>query len=227
VIIELSNDSIKFKSTSVKSYHQDQNLSSFDVDLNDISSSLEFSSFEHTNFERTNSDFADSIVLIESIKRDRDRSRKYLASIANVIFNIISIDSLFIAFRQKEIIDLLEKEVFLSINKKNVSTNIRIFNSQFVDEVKNSDTEKAFEKFRLVMQTFNDHNKILVLTQSLIIQRISQRLIICLAATLSMNLYLRDIIQAYVQSATSLNRDFYVQSSLELIKLMKFSANAF
>jgi hypothetical protein len=40
-IIELSSDSIKFKSTSVKSYHQDQNLSSFNVDQLNVLSSLE------------------------------------------------------------------------------------------------------------------------------------------------------------------------------------------
>jgi hypothetical protein len=70
-------------------------------------------------------------------------------------------------------------------------------------------------------QAFNDQNKILVLTQSSIIQRVSQRLIICLAVSLfQMKLYLRDITQAYVQSRSNLNRDFYVQSSPELIKLM-------
>ncbi len=234
-IIELSNDSTKFRSTSVKSYHQDQNSSSTDVDQSDIYSSLEFSSLEHNNLDRIHSDLADSIVLttdestslIESIKRDRGRSRKYLASIANVIFNAIidsvNIDSSFIAFRQKEIADLLEKEIFLSVNKKNVSANIRIFNSRFVDAVKNSGTEKAFEKSRLVMQAFNDQNKIFVLTQSSIIQRISQRLIICLAVTLSMKLYLRDITQIYVQSRSILNRDFYVQSFSKLIKLMRIS----
>ncbi len=221
-IIELSNDSIKFRSTSVKSYHQDQNSSSSDVDLNDISSSLESSSSEHTNLERTNPDLADSIVLIESIKRGRGRSKKYSASIANVIFNIISIDSSFTAFRQKEIIDLLEKEIFLSVNKRNVSANIRIFNSRFVDEVKNPDTEKAFEKFRLMIQAFNDQNKIFVLIQSSIIQRINQRLIICLVVSLSqMKLYLRNITQVYVQFRFNLNRDFYVQSSPELIRLMR------
>jgi hypothetical protein len=165
-IIELSSDSIKFRSTSVKSYHQDQNSSSFNIDQLDISSSLKSSSSEHTNLECTNPDLIiDSIMfitdestssLIESIKRGRDRPRKYLASIANIIFNTISVDSSFIAFRQKEIVDLLEKRIFLSINKRNVSSNIRIFNSRFVDEVKNSNTEKAFEKFRLVIQTFND-----------------------------------------------------------------------
>jgi hypothetical protein len=233
-IIELSSDSAKFRSTSVKSYHQDQNLSSFDVDQSDISSSLEFSSLEHTNLGRTNPNLADSIMLtidesrslIESIKRDRDRSRKYFASIVNVIFNAIidsvNIDSSLISFRQKEIAELLEKDVFLSINKRDVSADVRIFNSRFVNEIKHSETEKAFEKFRLMIQAFNDQIKILMLTQSSIIQRISQRLIICLVVSMSqMKLYLRNITQIYVQFRFNLNRDFYVQSFPKLIKLMR------
>jgi hypothetical protein len=99
----------------------------------------------------------------------------------------------FIASRQKKITNLLKKEVFISINKKNVSTNVRIFSFRFVNEIKHSSIEKAFEKFKLMIQAFNDQNKILLLTQSSIIQQVSQRLIICLAATLSMKLYLRDI----------------------------------
>ncbi len=75
-----------------------------------------------------------------------------------------------------------------------------------------------------MIQAFNDQNKILVLTQSSIIQRVSQRLILCLAVILSMKLYLRYIIQIYVQSRSNLNRDFYVQSLSELIKLMKISS---
>jgi hypothetical protein len=131
--------------------------------------------------------------------------------------------SSFIASRQKMIASLLKKEIFISVNKRNVSTDVRIFSFRFVNEIKHSSTEKAFEKSRLMIQTFNDQNKILVLTQSLIIQRVNQRLIICLVVTFcqSMKLYLRDIIQAYVQSRFNLNRDFYVQSSSNLIKLMK------
>jgi hypothetical protein len=154
-----------------------------------------------------------------SAKRDRDRSRKYLASIAiaDVIFNIINVDSSFvdlsfISFRQKEIVDLLEKSVLLSVNKEDVSADVRIFKSRFVNEIKHSEIDKALEKFRLMVQAFNNQDKILVLTQSSTIQRVSQRLIICLAAMFhfTMKLYLRDITQAYVQLATSLNRDFYV-----------------
>ena len=51
------------------------------------------------------------------------------------------------------------------------------------------------------------------------IQRVSQRLILCITAMTQNNgthLYLRDISQAYVQSATKLNRDFYIRVPLEL-----------
>jgi hypothetical protein len=62
-----------------------------------------------------------------------------------------------------------------------------------------------------MIQTFNDQNKILVLIQSSIIQRVDQRLNICLVVSLSqMKLYLKNIIQIYVQFRFNLNRDFYV-----------------
>ncbi len=141
------------------------------------------------------------------------------------MLNTLIMNSTFTASRAKEIVKLLKKEVFESINKDDVSTDVRIFSSRFVNEIKHSGTEKDFEKSRLVMQAFKNQNKILVLTQSFTIQRISQRLILCLTVmfNLEMNLYLRDITQAYVQSTTSLNRDFYVQSLSELIKLMRIS----
>jgi hypothetical protein len=60
-----------------------------------------------------------------------------------------------------------------------------MFSFRFVNEIKHSEIEKTFEKFRLMIQTFNDQNKILMLTQSSIIQRVSQRLIICLVVSLS------------------------------------------
>ncbi len=226
-IIELSNESIKFRSTSVKSYYQNHDHT------DDENSSSSFTSNMSSFIESQNNFIFDSIVRIlihqeasELSKRDRDRSRKYLASIAYLNFtlnSIISVDSSFIASRQQKIAELLEKEVFLSVNKIEIFSDVRIFNFRFVNEIKHSDTDKTFVKFRLVVQAFKNQNKILVLTQSLIIQRISQRLIICLVVTFfnSMKLYLRDITQAYVQSRSILNRDFYVQSLQKLIKLMK------
>ena len=60
--------------------------------------------------------------------------------------------------------------MFKIIHRKNVFTNTRIFNFQFVDEIKHSGINKAFEKSRLVIQTYNDIKKNLVLTQTPIIQ---------------------------------------------------------
>jgi hypothetical protein len=229
-IIELSNESIKFWSTSVKSYYQDDHHTDDENSSSTSISSMIESSIMSSFIESQNDHFAiDSIVRIfihhelsASSKRDRDRSRKYSISIAYLNFTLNSIiaDSSFIASRQQKIVELLEKDVFLSINRIDVLSDVRIFSFRFVNEIKHSNTDKAFEKFRLVVQAFKNQNKILVLTQSSIIQRVSQRLIICLAVTLSMKLYLRDIMQAYVQFRSTLNRDFYVQSSSKLIKLM-------
>jgi hypothetical protein len=222
-IIDLSSGSTKFRSISVKSYYQNENnhldnlSSNQSSDQSIVSLNIEFSH----QLDQTTTDPAVSTALA---KRERGRSRKFPASVSFML-NTSSVQSPFTASRAKEIVELLKKGVFESINKGDVSTDVRIFSSRFVDEIKHSNIEKAFEKSRLMMQAFKDQNKTLVLIQSLTIQRISQRLILCLAVTFypEMNVYLRDITQTYVQSATSLNRDFYVQSSAELIKLMGIS----
>lgn len=122
--------------------------------------------------------------------------------------------------RQKELNGLLEKGVFEVVDMTHVPQGVRIFNSRFVDEVKHAGTDKAFEKSRLVVQAYHDYEKDLVLTQSPTIQRVSQRLVLALSAILrqekSASLYLRDISQAYVQSETCLNRDFFVRPPREL-----------
>jgi hypothetical protein len=158
-IVELSNESIKFRSISVKSYYQNDHA-------DNENSSSSFIEFENNHFAIV------SIIRIELIKCDRERSRKYSASIAYLNFtlnSIINIDSSFIASRQQKIVDLLEKKIFLSINKADVLSDVRIFSFRFVNEIKHSSIDKAFEKFRLIVQTFKNQNKILVLIQSSII----------------------------------------------------------
>ncbi|KAE8553803.1 hypothetical protein EYB25_002341 [Talaromyces marneffei] len=119
--------------------------------------------------------------------------------------------------RRKEINGLTEKGVFEAVDPKDVPLNIRIFNLRFVDEIKNPRTDKAFEKSRLVVQAYNDADKTFVLTESPTIQRCSQRLILCLALCKEdTKLYLQDVTQAYTQSTTLLNRDFYVRPPPEL-----------
>ena len=89
--------------------------------------------------------------------------------------------------------------------------NTRIFNSRFVNEIKGK-TTTPYEKSRLVIQVYGDNGKAVILTQSLTIQRSSQRLVIALAPSLiqipgkQIQLSLRDITQAYIQSTTLLQR---------------------
>lgn len=66
---------------------------------------------------------------------------------------------------QKEILEFLEKIVFKIVNPKDILTDIYIFNLQFVAKIKNTCTNKAFEKFPLVLHIYNDFNKNLILTQ--------------------------------------------------------------
>ncbi|RFU28958.1 hypothetical protein B7463_g7399, partial [Scytalidium lignicola] len=110
--------------------------------------------------------------------------------------------------------------VFEIVDPQSVLNDICIFNARFVDEIKNKGIEKAFEKSCLVVQAYKDDGKKLVLTQSPTIQRVSQCIILCIAAMeyKSTSLYLQDISQVYVQSTTLLNRDFYVWPPLELIE---------
>ena len=74
--------------------------------------------------------------------------------------------------REKEILELSEKWVFKDVNPKNMinSKNMpvdkQVFNIQFDDEIKNTDSNQAFEKSYLVVQAYYDFNKDLVLTQS-------------------------------------------------------------
>jgi hypothetical protein len=113
---------------------------------------------------------------------------------------------------------LLKREVFEITTISEVFKNARIFNSRFVDEIKHPSISQAYEKSRLVIQTYNDHEMTLVLTQASTIQRMSQRIILVIAASISENhhLYLRNITQTYIQSKSLLNRMFFIRSSFDL-----------
>ena len=109
-----------------------------------------------------------------------------------------------------------------------LSSNIRVFNFRFVDKIKNRKTKKTFEKSRLMMQIYNDFIKNLVLIQFSTIQRANQRLIVCFAIILKKNFtkfYFRDVIQTYIQSTTSLNREFYLNFFFELIEMFDAKSN--
>jgi hypothetical protein len=67
-----------------------------------------------------------------------------------------------------------------------------------------------------MIQAYNDHEKALMLTQAFTIQRMSQRIILVIAASINHHLYLRNITQTYTQSKSSLNRMFFIRSSSDL-----------
>ena len=110
--------------------------------------------------------------------------------------------------RSAEVAGLIKKGTFKVVNPASIPNDIRIFKSRFVDEMKNKGGN-LFEKSRLVVQAYDDIGKQEVLTQSPTIQRVSQRIILCLTPTMmarnpNIKLFLRDITQAYVQSNTRL-----------------------
>jgi hypothetical protein len=227
--IALSSESTDFRSTVIESFliESINDVESFDENVQSISENVQSS--DHQNNLST-----EPFEIIRSLATTRlIRARRLSLRYQNVadIFVFLQDENphsnqfedvlisififIFMKSRRKEINDLLERRVFELIIIENVSRDVRIFNFRFVDEIKHSGTSNAYEKFRLVIQTYNDQDKTLILTQSSIIQRMSQRIILVLTAcTISQcHLYLRDITQAYVQSKTSLNREFFHPST--------------
>jgi hypothetical protein len=220
-VLALPNGNTTFRITSVKPYFTSDNIQS-EPDNITVTEPDNITVTEPDNVTVTE---PDNVTVTAPIKRPRGRPRKN-ADMTIFLQDDIFQENLYKASRQSEILGLIEKGVFEPCTK--VPTGIRIFNSRFVDEIKNKGTEKALSKSRLVVQAYNDDEKRLVLTQSPTIQRISQRIILCIAAIIGpeTGLYLRDISQAYVQSTTSLNRDFYIKPPPELAQHLDISNNS-
>jgi hypothetical protein len=209
-VLSLPRGNTTFRSTSVKPlYVPDE-------------STIETDPLDPPDRNNQDPEGEDSIAVDTSptVKRGRGRPRKY----ADVTL-FLQDDVDYEASRQAEITGLLEKGVFTVTSRADVPDGVRIFNSRFVDEVKHKGSENELKKSRLVVQAYNDDSKHIVLTQSPTIQRISQRIILSIAAMTAetTGLYLRDISQAYVQSTTMLNRDFYVNPPWELAKRLNLT----
>jgi Cu2+-containing amine oxidase len=223
--IVLSSESIDFRSTVIKSFL----IESINENVQSTSEIEDIQPPDHqNNLPAATSEITRSPAITRST-RARRLSLRY-QNFADIIVFLQDDDShsnlensssptpTFTESRRKEINDLLKKRVFELIIIVVVLRNVRIFNFRFVDEIKHSDISDVYEKFRLVIQTYNDHDKTLMLTQSSTIQRMSQRIILALTACImsDCHLYLRDITQAYVQSKTSLNRQFFIRPPSEL-----------
>lgn len=103
-------------------------------------------------------------ILLTPAKRGRKRPQKYLIQtnlfisldiyfvIDNLHYDNINVRlSLYILSKQIEISEFLKKRVFQIINAKVVPIGIWVFNSKFVNKIKNANTDKTFEKSCLVM----------------------------------------------------------------------------
>ncbi len=209
--IELSSESIDFRSTVIKSFLIE---SISDVESTD----------ENVQSTESSSDDENQNIALTRLTQARRLSLRYQNFADITVFlqddeEISSTSTLtFADSRRKEINELLKRQVFEIIIISEVFKDVCIFNFRFVDEIKHSDTSQAYEKSRLVIQTYNDHEKTLMLTQAFIIQRMSQRIILVIAASISENhhLYLRNITQTYTQSKSSLNRMFFIRSFFDL-----------
>jgi hypothetical protein len=232
-----------FRSTSVKPYYAaqpDPDLTNPTGENEPITARI---SPENTSIpiSETNQGTESSTITViptpeQPVKRGRGRPRKYpvistylqeqeeepYTEVTLLLQNEQLHLQPYTASRLAEITGLNEKGVFELVQPEDIPQGVRIFDARFVDEIKNPGTENAFEKSRLVVQAYQDNEKRTVLTQSPTIQRVSQRIILCIAAMLpeKAHLYLRDISQAYVQSTTFLNREFYIRAPLELAQLL-------
>ena len=92
------------------------------------------------------------------MRRNSPRPRQRLIRFQNNIIDItiymfksLSPSANFQTSRLKEFNELFEKEVFEIIYIDDLFTEARVFESRFVNQMKNKETEKAFEKSRLVI----------------------------------------------------------------------------
>jgi hypothetical protein len=205
----------------IKSYLIESEVESISENVQSIND-VESENFQSTDSSDENQNLASEILA--RLIRARRLSFRYQNFVDIIVFLqddeeiSFSLTSTFAESRRKEINDLLKRQVFEIITISEVLKNVRIFNFRFVDEIKHSNISQTYEKSRLMIQTYNDHEKTLMLTQAFIIQRMSQRIILVIAVSISENhhLYLRNITQTYTQSKNSLNRMFFIRSSFDL-----------
>lgn len=115
-------------------------------------------------------------------------------------------EAAFSSSRKSELDGLINDGTFKSMHKFEVPSSARIFGSRFIDELKKFGNSFK-KKSRLVAQNYADNYATAIPTRAPTVQRFSQRVSLCVAASLpNMKMYTRDITQAYIQSRTKLER---------------------
>ena len=103
-----------------------------------------------------------------------------MTNVSKFLRNVTS-EPFFTKLQHKKINVLLEKDAFEVILISNIPSKKKIFNSCFVNKIKNEKIATVFEKSRHVVQACNNHDKEKFLIQSPIIQWMSLWLILALA----------------------------------------------
>ena len=116
----------------------------------------------------------------------------------------------------------MEKGTFSEVRKSQFSQaelrQLNILKAKFVLAIKEPGTADEKLKARLVVQAVGskDRDKRMLFTYSPTVDRSSVRIMLSIAAGMGLDIYLRDISQAYVSSDSSLLRDVYVVPPPEL-----------
>ena len=133
-VLALPNGNTTFRITSVKPYYTTTQITADNDTINSIENN-------------------DDTIIVQPTKRPRGQLRKHYRSPDLTVFlqDNLQEDSQYHASRQTEVQGLIEKGVFEPVLLSALPKGIWIFNSRFVDEIKNPGTEKAFAKSRLVV----------------------------------------------------------------------------
>lgn len=122
----------------------------------------------------------------------------------------------FMSSSKTESIGLVGNGAFLPIPAAEVPPNTRGFGSRLVDRLKRVDLVTLY-KSRLVAQNYITEGAAGIATKSPTVQRLSQRLIFSLAASMpNTEPLLRDISHAYLHSDTYQEREVYIHPPPEM-----------
>jgi len=116
-----------------------------------------------------------------------------------------STESDFKTSREAEISGLRKAEVFKIVDRCIVPEGHRIYGTRWIDSVKTLDDGSARTKSRLVAQNFRDYRARGIPTKAPTISKFGQRIAMAIAAmNPAAEAYVRDVTQAYTQSASRL-----------------------